>query len=87
MHTNQRPVTESGQISLLLLLGAVQPQRHDTGEQMGADGENEPTIPATISDRFERYRTGQRIEAAAAVFLWYRQTLQTHIGAFAPQLP
>ena len=53
---------------------------------MGTEREDQPAIVAAIAERFQRYGTGKRVQTAAAVLLWNRESLQADLAALAPQL-
>jgi hypothetical protein len=86
VNADQSAVAQPAQIALLLILGAVLPQGHNAGEEMGTQGEDQATILAPVSERLQGDRTGEGIETAAAVLGWHGQALDADLSTLAPQL-
>ena len=51
---------------------------------MGAEREDQPPIVAAVPECFQRYGTRKRVQTAAAVLLWNRESLQADLAALAP---
>src|SRR6266436_2751162 len=65
----------------------MEPHRHDAGEQVGTEREDQTAIATAIPQRFQSDRAGEGIEATASVLFGHRQPLNTDSSALAPQVP
>src|SRR5690606_41634612 len=62
----------------------MQPDRNDAGKQMSADGKNEASVVASVSDGFQRHGRRDGIRSDPTILLLDRQALNAHLPALEP---
>jgi hypothetical protein len=80
------PLASLRQPALLLLLGAVQRDRHAADGQVRAEREVQPRVAAAVGERLERQPGGEHVGAGPAVLLGDRQPGEPELGALLPDL-
>src|SRR5690606_14303640 len=70
----------------LLIFRAMQPDRNDAGKQMSADGKNEASVVASVSEGFQRHGRRDGIRSDPTILLIDGQALNAHFPAFEKEL-